>query len=324
MVVLAGIDGGAVVLAAHRHLCSRPESLGKLVGVDHDDVIDVVEPRESLSWSGHHHHGKSRFLIVAGPFHAAEEVQRIVGILEQLPALIEPADRRPVVVQLLLCLEAGDQQRIVVAAHQVGVRIEEVQRRRHHFQAGESGEMAHLHRKIVDRNFRVELGQDQPVKAVGVVEAVLQAVALPEAPIFAVDDVDASADVDAAAVGLRRADEIQPCLVQLVLSTAVVREHRPVEPVGRVPGVVRNALLDPAAHVDVVFLEEARLGQLPRLAFRRRGGGFGGAGVCFEVPRGRFFGRGRLLLGMRNAKAHAKNRGKADCRQQYRSHDGRL
>ena len=243
-------------------------------------------PAKVCGWPGDHHHGKGRFLVVAGPFDAAEEIERVVRVLELLPAVVEPADRRPVVVQLVLRLKAGDQQRIVVAAHQVGVRIEEVQRRGHHFQAGQGGEMAHLDRKIVDRNLRVELGQDQPVEAVGVVEAVLQAGALSETPIGAVNDVDASADVDAAAVGLRRADEIQPCLVQLVLSTAVVREHGPVELVGRVPAVVGNALLDPAAHVDLVFLEEARLRQFPRFAFLGRGGGLGGAGIFFEVPRG--------------------------------------
>ena len=184
------------------------------------------------------HHRKGRFLVVAGPFDAAQEIERVfVRVLEELPASIEPADRRPIVVELILRLKAGHQQRIVVAAHQVGVRIEEVQRRRHYFQAGQGGEMAHLHGQVVVRDLHVELRQDQPVEAVRVVEAGLQAVALSETPILAVDDVDTAADVKSATIGLRGADEIQPGLIQLVLATAIVREDGPVETIR--PGSTR-------------------------------------------------------------------------------------
>ena len=110
--------------------------------------------------------------------------------------------------------------------------------------------MAHLHGQVVVRNLHVELGQDQAVEAVGVVECGSPGRRIVRSANRCRKPRRPGRRCRTAAVGLRRADEIQPCLVQLVLAAAIVRGDGPVEPVRRVPGVVGDALLDPAAHVD--------------------------------------------------------------------------
>ena len=100
---------------------------------------------------GHQREADLVFLVV--PLHAAQEMELAVQVVELVETVVESGEHVPVVVELVVALEAGDQHGFGIAKG-VGVRVEEVARRRHDLVADRGGEMAQLHGQIVVAHLR--------------------------------------------------------------------------------------------------------------------------------------------------------------------------
>ena len=113
-------------------------------------------------------------VVLARPVEAAEIIQlpRLVGPV--VPAGVEAAVDGPLVVNLVLRLEAGDRGRLAVEEG-IGVRIEEVFRGHHVFVAARSQHVAEAEEPLVHGQIDVQLRHGQAIEPLVVVPTGIEA-----------------------------------------------------------------------------------------------------------------------------------------------------
>ena len=219
----------------------------------------------------------------------------------------DPAHDRPVGVDGVVAHHAGVGERFAVL-HGVGVGVEEVVGGGHGLVADGGVEVPGLDVEAVadgDVGFEVGLGHGQVVEAVVVRAQQVQvpvvaaqglagvdvksghAVGLGEDGVGAEHDVEAPADVELVAFGGDDALEVEVELVELDFAIAVAEGDGAVEVVVGRGGVVGDAGVGPAAHLEAVALHEAALVGVARRF--QQGGGFGqalGLGGAHQAQRG--------------------------------------